>query len=126
MPISDFQSSICLSKIIQIFLIFFLWRGMFFVIVIFWKLQFLILIFRHDAISQVFQITFVFVFKQLPGQYSADVSVEEEVGNYLTAEVPSGSGRRGSFRGSRISSVGHSHSGSMDLMETGSLPSGFR
>jgi len=63
---------------------------------------------------------------QLPGQYSADVSVEEEVGNYLTAEVPSGSGRRGSFRGSRISSVGHSHSGSMDLMETGSLPSGFR
>ena len=115
-----------MSKIIQIFLIFFLWRGMFFVIVIFWKLQFLILIFRHDAISQVFQITFVFVFKQLPGQYSADVSVEEEVGNYLTAEVPSGSGRRGSFRGSRISSVGHSHSGSMDLMETGSLPSGFR
>ena len=67
-----------------------------------------------------------FVFQQLPGQYSADVSVEEEVGNYLTAEVPSGSGRRGSFRGSRISSVGHSHSGSMDLMETGSLPSGFR
>ena len=65
-------------------------------------------------------------FLQLPGQYSADVSVEEEVGNYLTAEVPSGSGRRGSFRGSRISSVGHSHSGSMDLMETGSLPSGFR
>ena len=67
-----------------------------------------------------------FVLQQLPGQYSADVSVEEEVGNYLTAEVPSGSGRRGSFRGSRISSVGHSHSGSMDLMETGSLPSGFR
>ena len=53
------------------------------------------------------------------------MSVEEDVGNYLTAELPS-SGRRGSFRGSRISSVGHSHSGSMDLMETGSLPSGFR
>ena len=51
--------------------------------------------------------------------------MEEDVGNYLTAELPS-SGRRGSFRGSRISSVGHSHSGSMDLMETGSLPSGFR
>lgn len=59
------------------------------------------------------------------GQYSADTEDDISVGHYLTAELPS-SGRRGSFRGSRISSIGHSHSGSMDLMETGSLPSGFR
>ena len=61
----------------------------------------------------------------LAGQYSADGD-DEAVGDYLTAELPSSAGRRGSFRGSRISSIGRSHSGSMDLMETGSLPSGFR
>ena len=46
MTISDFQSQFSMSKIIQIFLIFFFieeyqFRGMFFVIDIFWKLQFL-------------------------------------------------------------------------------------
>ena len=58
-------------------------------------------------------------------QFSADV--EDVDMNYLQAATSSGMEvRRGSFRGSRISSVAHSHSGSMDLMETGSLPSGFR
>ena len=46
MPISDFQSQFSMSKIIQIFLNFFYseeyqFRGMFFVVDIFWKLQFL-------------------------------------------------------------------------------------
>ena len=45
-PISDFQSQFSMSKIIRIFLNFFFieeyqFRGMFFVIDIFWKLQFL-------------------------------------------------------------------------------------
>ena len=46
MPISDFQSHFYMSKILQIFLNFFFiekyqFRGMFFVVDIFWKLQFL-------------------------------------------------------------------------------------
>ena len=46
MPISDFQSQFSMSKIIRIFLNFFFieeyqFRGMFFFIDIFWKLQFL-------------------------------------------------------------------------------------
>lgn len=61
----------------------------------------------------------------ISGQYSADTE-PEMAENYL--ELQAGPARRrGSFRGSRISSIGHSHSGSVDLMETGSLPSsGFR
>ena len=43
MPISDFQGQFSLSKIIRIFLFFFIeeyqFRGMFFVIDILWKLQ---------------------------------------------------------------------------------------
>ena len=46
MPISDFQNQFSMSKIIQIFLIFFFieeyqFKGFFVVIDIFWKLQFL-------------------------------------------------------------------------------------
>ena len=44
-PISDFQSQFSMSKIIRIFPFFFIeeyqFRGMFFIIDIFWKLQFL-------------------------------------------------------------------------------------
>ena len=68
----------------------------------------------------------------LTGQYSADG--DDEMAACPSTELQTANqhqsgpaaGRRGSFRGSRISSIGHSHSGSMDLMETGSLPSGFR
>jgi pleckstrin domain-containing family G protein 5 len=58
------------------------------------------------------------------GQYSADTEDDCSSGlvaNYLSANdlpTPSTGPRRGSFRGSRISSIGHSHSGSVDLMET--------
>ena len=46
MPISDFQSQFSMSKIIRIFLNFFFieeyqFRGMFFVVDISWKIQFL-------------------------------------------------------------------------------------
>ena len=46
MPISDFQSQFSMSKIVRIFLDFFFieeyqFRGMFFVIDIFWKLELL-------------------------------------------------------------------------------------
>ena len=57
-----------------------------------------------------------------------DEDVPNPVNTYLSAsDHILSSVRRGSLRGSRISSVAHSHSGSMDLMEVGSLPNpGFR
>ena len=54
------------------------------------------------------------------GQFSTSNDLEEDPNNaFLTADLPSSSGcRRGSsYRGSRISSIAHSHSGSVDLME---------
>lgn len=57
-----------------------------------------------------------------------DEDVANPVNTYLSAsDHMLASVRRGSLRASRISSVAHSHSGSMDLMEAGSLPGpGFR
>ena len=51
------------------------------------------------------------------GQFSTSNDLDEDGSNaFLTAES-SGCRRGSSYRGSRISSVAHSHSGSVDLME---------
>ena len=58
--------------------------------------------------------------KTASSQRNSTSEIPIEDSNFLTST----SAQRGSYRGSRISSIVHSNSGSMDLMEV--MPSGFR